>query len=363
MKKRGRGAIIAVLLVTLVIFGALYGAWSAITTVFEPPMTTRTTQIPLVIQSGESTTQIADDLYQKGLIRNPLAFRIWARIKGLDTRLQAGAYLLKPGMSIDGIIAKLLNGQPDERRLAVIDGWRLEQIAAQASKAGLSNFNQQQFLTYTHHPDQFPDRAKYPILQKAPSMEGLLFPDTYLIPINDNTVQVIDMMLDEFTNAVQPLVATAQQHQLSEYQMIILASIVQREAANTGQMPLIAGIYWNRQFKPTNETVGFLAADPTVVYGYVSDHLIASQANYWPDLNNLGTGTTVDPNSPWNTYTHKGLPPTPIASPNLAALKAAASPKPTNCYFFYNRPKDGAIVCEPTLEQIQQDEQRDHLNQ
>lgn len=354
---------IAVCLVALVVFGVIYGAWSTLTTVFAAPAATQNGHITLVVQDGETTAQIADDLYAKGLIRNPLAFRIWARIKGLDTKLQAGAYLLTPGMNIDGIIAKLLEAQPDEKRLAVIDGWRLEQIAAKAGTLGLASFSTQDFLKYTHHPNQFPDAAKYPILQKAPSMEGLLFPDTYLIPLNYNTVQVIDMMLDEFTNVAQPLIVTAQKHQLNEYQMVILASIVQREASSAAQMPLIAGIYWNRLFQPTSETAGFLSSDPTVEYAYITDHLSASLTNYWPDLNSLGTGTSVEPNSPWNTYTNKGLPPTPIASSNSDALKAAASPSQTNCYFFYTKPKDGSLVCEATFAKIQADEQRDHLNQ
>jgi UPF0755 protein len=357
MKKRGHGAMIAVFLVTIVIFGVTYGAWTTVTTVFAPPALTQTTQISLVIQSGETTPEIADDLYKRGLIRNPLAFRIWARVKGLDTQLQAGAYLLTPGMSIDQMIAKLQNGQPDEKRLAVIDGWRLEQIAAQASQAGLANFNEQQFLTYTHHPGQFPDAAKFPILQNAPSMEGLLYPDTYLIPASYNTVQVIDMMLTEFDQVVQQnnLVALAQQHQLTEYQMVVLASIAQREASNAGQMPLIAGIYWKRIYQPSSDVGGpYLKSDPTVEYARETDNP-PSDGKYWQDLNNFGTGPQVDPNSPWNTYTHSGWTPTPIASPNLYALKAAASPAQTNCYYFFSKP-DGSLVCEPTYRLMLQNE-------
>jgi UPF0755 protein len=358
MKKRGRGAMIAVFLVTIVVFGAMYGAWTTITGVFSPPAITQTTQISLVIQSGETTPEIADDLYKKGLIRNPLAFRIWARIKGLDTQLQAGAYLLTSGISIDQIIAKLQNGQPDEKRLAVIDGWRLEQIAAQASQAGLTNFNEQQFLTYTHHPGQFPDAAKFPILQNAPSMEGLLYPDTYLIPVNYNTVQVIDMMLTEFDQVVQQnnLVALAQQHQLSEYQMVVLASIAQREAANNGQMPLIAGIYWKRIYQPSSEIGPYLQADPTVQYAYDTDNPPSSAAKYWGHLGN--TGGKVYPSSHWNTYKYQGWPPTPIASPNLKALQAAASPAQTNCYYFLSNPKDGSLICASTYQKFQQLEQQ-----
>ena len=356
MRKRGRGALIAVFLLALIIFGVIYGAWSTITTVFEPPAATHTGPITLIVKDGETTAQIADDLYAHGLIRNPLAFRIWARIKGLDTRLQAGAYILTPGMSIDGIIAKLLQQQPDEKRLAVIPGWRLEQIAAQASTLGLVNFNKQDFLNYVHHPAQFPDQAKYPILQKATSMEGLLFPDTYLIPLNYNTVQVLDMMLNEFTQVVQQynLASQAQQHQLSLYTMVVLASIVQREAANVKQMPLIAGIYWKRIYQPSADVGSpILQADPTVQYGRDTDTPPASADGYWAPLNN--TGGKVDPNSRWNTYTHQGWPPTPIASPGLDALKAAASPAQTDCYYFFSK-KDGSLVCAPTYAQMLQKE-------
>jgi UPF0755 protein len=358
IKKRGRGAMIAVFLVALVVFGLIYGAWTTITTVFSPPAVTQTTQIPLVIQSGETTQGIADDLYKRGLIRNPLAFRIWARLKGLDTHLQAGAYQLTPGMNIDQIIAKLQNGQPDEKRLAVIDGWRLEQIAAQANSLGLSGFNEMQFLTYTHHPNQFPDAAKYPILQNTPSMEGLLFPNTYFIPVNYNTVQVIDTMLNGLNQVMQQynLAATAQQHQLSEYQMVILASIVQREAANNGQMPLIAGIYWKRIYQPSSEIGPYLQADPTVQYAYDTDNPPSSAAKYWGHLGN--TGGKVDPSSHWNTYKYQGWPPTPIASPNLKALQAAASPAQTNCYYFLSNPKDGSLICASTYQKFQQLEQQ-----
>ena len=357
MRKRGRGALIAVFLIALIIFGVIYGVWSTITTVFEPPAATHAGSITLIVKDGETTAQIADDLYARGLIRNPLAFRIWARLKGLDTRLQAGAYILTPGTSIDGIIAKLLQQQPDEKRLAVIDGWRVEQIAAQASTLGLVNFNEQDFLKYVHHPDQFPDRAQYPILQNAPSMEGLLFPDTYLIPLNYNTVQVLDMMLNEFTQVVQQynLAAQAQQHQFSLYNMIVLSSIVQREAAKTSQMPLIAGIYWKRIYQPSADVGGpYLKSDPTVEYARETDNPPANGV-YWQNLDNFGIGGNVDPNSRWNTYTHQGWPPTPIASPSLDALKAAASPAQTNCYYFFSK-KDGSLVCAPTYAQMLQEE-------
>jgi UPF0755 protein len=358
MNKRGRGAMIAVFLVAIVLFGVIYEAWNTVTTVFEPPATSQSHSVTLTIQPGETSTQIADDLYNKGLIRNTLAFTIWAKVKGLDNSLEAGVYVLTPGATIDGIIAKLQNGQPDEKRMVVLDGWRLEEIAAQDT-SGLPNFSKQDFLTYTHHLNKFPDAAKYPILQGKKSMEGLLYPDTYLIPVSYNTTQIIDMMLNEFTNAVQVnnLVAQAKQHQLNEYDMVILASIVQREAANAKQMPLIAGIYWNRVYQAANSDVGgaYLQADPTVLYAYYTDHPPAD-GKYWPNLGNLGSGNTVDPTSHWNTYKFPGWTPTPISSPNLAALKAAASPPKTKCYYFLTNPSDRSLVCTQTYPEFQQAE-------
>src|SRR5262249_2708421 len=136
-----------------------------------------------------------------------------------------------------------------------------------------------------------------------------------------------------------------------EYHMLILASIVQREAANTAQMPLIAGIYWNRIFAPSKETYGLMQADPTVQYAYDTDNPPSVQSRYWTPLKD--SGGNVDPNSPWNTYTKRGWPPTPISSPNLKALQAASSPQQTSCYYFLSK-KNGDLVCAKTLAEFQQ---------
>lgn len=362
MNKPKRGTIItitATVLLIVLLFAGFWGTWGAVANVLTVPTAHQTNKITLTIQPGETTQQIADELQNKGLIRNALVFRLWARIKGLDSSLQAGVYNLTPGLTIDQIIAKLQNGQPDAKSLLVISGWRLEQIANQIAALNLPNFSQADFLNFTHHPNLFPDAAKYPLLTNLTSMEGLLFPDTYAIPVNATTVQIIDLMLDDLNQVIQTrnLVAMAQQHNLTEYQMLTLASIVQREASNVGQMPLIAGIYWKRINQPSDDVGGaVLQSDPTVEYAYDTDHPPVPPAQYWVDLNQYGTGSTVEVDNPWNTYTHPGWPPTPISSPSLAALLAAASPQATNCYYFFTKPSDGSLICEPTYRQIQADE-------
>ncbi len=358
MKKRGqRGAIVAVLLLGLLIFGGIYFAWSMVTDVFQSASTDQGKTVAVVVQSGDGTRQIADELQAKGLIRNALAFRIWARIKGLDTHLQAGAYNLNTSMTIDAIISQLLNGQPDYYVLSIPEGFRIEQIAKRLGDAGMPRFKTQEFLNYTKNPAQFPDAARYPILESIPagdSMEGLLFPDTYLFPVNATARDVINMMLTEFTGKVQQnrLEALAKQNKMTLYQMVILASIVEREVIFEKDRPLVASVYWNRIYRPNNETVGLLDADPTVQYARDSQ---PATTTYWKPLQDVGSN--IAPNSPWNTYVQKGFPPTPICNPGLASMIAASSPATTDYYFFFSK-KDGTNVYAKTQAEFEADKQK-----
>src|SRR6266568_2649392 len=130
--KSGRGPIIsliALVLIVGVLFSGVSYAWGAAADVFSTPAA-GAKSIEIDINSGDTTVNIADELYAKGLIHNELAFRLWARIKGLDTQLKPGTYLITPGTSVDKIIATLLISHPNEKSVAVIDGRRLEQIAA-----------------------------------------------------------------------------------------------------------------------------------------------------------------------------------------------------------------------------------------
>jgi len=354
MKKRGqRGAIIAVLLLGLLIFGGVYFAWTTVTDIFQPVNTDQGKSVIIVVQNGDTAHTIADELQAKGLIRNALAFRIWARIKGLDIHLQAGAYNLKTDLTIDAIISQLL-AQPDYFVVSIPEGLRIEQIAQRLGAAGIPKFNTQEFLKYTKNPAQFPDAAKYPILKSIPSgsgMEGLLFPDTYLIPVNATTGDVVNMMLTEFSDKVQQnhLDVLAKQNRLSVYQMVILASIVEREVRFNQDRPLVASVFWNRIYKQNNETVGRLQDDPTVEYARDSQ---PGTTIYWKPLRDVGGN--IAPNNPWNTYTHAGLPPTPICSPGLASLKAAAAPTKTDYYYFLSK-KDGTIVYAKTKTEFEMD--------
>jgi UPF0755 protein len=343
----------------MLIFGGAYYTWITVTDIFQPVTTVGVSKtIPIEITQGETTAQIADDLVAKGLIRNALAFRVWARVKGLDTHLEAGIYRhLTTSMTISDIIDQLLNAQPDAIRVVIPEGWRIEQIAQRFASVGLANFKEQEFLKYSKHIDQFPDAGKYPLLKSVPagdSMEGLLFPASYQVVVNASARDVINLMLRAMSDNVQRyhLDSQAQKHHLTVYQMVILASLVEREVVFDQDRGGVASVYWNRIFAPTNGTVGFLESDPSVEYARDTEN---PPQHYWAELKDVGSNIAT--NSPWNTYVNKGLPPTPICSPGLASLQAAAAPPKTTYYYFVGK-KDGHIVFASTYDQFQQDVQQ-----
>ncbi len=364
MRRRSRAAIISVLLVAILIFVGVFWAWSTAIAIFQPTNSGQPGKnVSLVISKGETTNQIADDLQTKGLIRNALAFKVWARIKGLDRSLQAGVYKkLHPGMTISDIITQLQNAQPDAANVLVVEGWRLEQIAQAFANADprLHNFVAADFLKYAKNINEFPDASKDSLLALRPagqnSMEGLLFPATYEIPVDANATSVLDLMLNTTYSVLQQnnLIKEAQQQQLSAYKLLILASIVEREAVYSADRGNIASVYWNRLFSTAgmNQTGGLLQADPTVQY---ARDTLTPPKTYWQPLTDAPTN--IAPNSAWNTYNVAGLPPTPICSAGLASLQAAAQPPQTNYLYFFAQ-KNGHSVFATTYQQFQQLQQQ-----
>jgi UPF0755 protein len=357
MRRPGsRGAFISVFLLFALIFGGAYYGYTIGSGIFQPANPASNTPIAIHILPNETVEQIATDLQAKGLIRNALAFRIWVRIKGLDTKIQAGSYTkLTPSMPVDKIVDGLLNAQPDATYVIIPEGYRLEQIAQKFSAAGLPQFKSADFLKYTKNVNQFPDKAKYPVLKNLPggvnTMEGLLFPAGYDIPRDADASTVIGIMLTEMQKIVQDnkLMTVANQHKIdSVYTLLKFASIVEREARANDERGNIASVYWNRFYKQNAETAGFLDADPTVQYG--RDTQTPPKTTYWQPL--ADGGKNVAPDSPYNSYNTAGLPPTPICSPGLNSLLAAAAPPSTDYYYFFARKSDNKAVFAPTLQKF-----------
>jgi UPF0755 protein len=169
-------------------------------------------------------------------------------------------------------------------------------------------------------------------------MEGLLFPDTYYMLPNATARDLINTMLTEMTTKIKEkkIDQLAQQQKLSIYNVLIVASIVQREAGNKDEMGPIARVYLNRVYTDNGmaETNGYLQADPTVQYARDSEQ---PPTKYWQPLTAKGDQIATD--SPWNTYKNAGLPPTPICSPSQASLLGVVQAPPSNYLYFFADPK------------------------
>jgi UPF0755 protein len=278
------------------------------------------------IEIGESVDSIANHLEAVGLIRDAESFRSYLIYSGLDTSIQAGEYQLSTAMSALDIAHELQDATPEEVTFVVLPGWRVEEVAESLATSGLP-------ITY----DEFLDAAKTPpghfeFLSEASTVEGFLFPDSYIFSRHISSAEeMLAEMLRNFSAHLTPdLTDGFEQQGLTVYQAVTLASMVEREAVQGEEQPLIASVYLNR-FK-----IGMkLDADPTVQYAIGYNFL---QQTWWTNPLSL---LDLQVNSVYNTYIYAGLPPTPIANPSLEALRAVASPAETN-YLFFRAKCDGS---------------------
>jgi UPF0755 protein len=296
------------------------------------------TPVAFVIEPGESTGVIATNLRREGLIRIPQLFTLLVRMQGFDGNLQAGNYLLRPTMTMSQIISALQIGiKVEEKELTLVEGLRLEEIAAKVGAINLANVSEESFLAAARDGAAFkPNHFHLGNLPDDASLEGYLFPDTYRIASTATVSDVIETMLNRFDEQYATFEKEVRVPDVDVHKIVTMASIVQREATSPKEMPLIAAVFWNR-LKPENAGEfggGKLGSDPTVQY------VIGQPSNWWPkldtlsvdEINNAGANT---PRFAYNTRANGGLPPGPISSPGLDALRAAAQPDTTANYLYF----------------------------
>lgn len=270
------------------------------------------------IEIGESVNSVAAHLQEVGLIRDAEAFRSYLIYTGLDTSIQAGSYKLSPTMSAIDIAHEFQDATSEEVTFVILAGWRMEEIAAALPTSGLS-ITPEEFLATARSP-----MGGYDYLDGAMTTEGFLFPDSYIVGRNATVHELVNTFVRTFGLRLLPDLGNGFVLQnLTIYQAVTLASIVEREAVQNEERPLIASVYLNRLRMGMK-----LDADPTVQYAYGYDYLGRTWWKNPLDLQDLQF------DSPYNTYLYAGLPPTPIANPSLEALQAVAFPAQTNYYFF-----------------------------
>jgi UPF0755 protein len=294
-----------------------------------------------VIERDESVDSIGQRLHDEGLIRSPGYFRFLVRLTGSGSDIVAGRYRLDTAMSTSQILRTITSetaALAQEVSVRFVEGWRTEQFADALVDAGLIE-SPDQFMEATRD-QRWNDRFSF--LHTRPSnvaLEGYLFPDTYNFRMDSTPDDIIERLLRTFEERVTPqLISEADRLGMTLHQVIIIASIVEREAVNPEERSTIASVYYNRiaQGMP-------LQADPTVQYQ------VGTAGNWWPEL----TNADLQQNGRYNTYLNPNLPPGPICNPSMASILAALQPARTD-YLYFVATGDGGHAFARTYEEHQQ---------
>jgi UPF0755 protein len=318
------------------------------------------TPVTFVVEQGETASGVAIRLEEEGLVVNGDVFRRFMTYHGLDVSLEAGTYSLRPNMTMHDIAEALQHGGTSTVMVTIPEGWRMEQTGWLLEEQGLMRSDD--FLAHARSA-----QASYPWLADRPpgaSLEGYLFPDTYELTAETTPEALVDLMLATFDARIAPEIAgrlsgktifdleLGDYRPLTVYDVMILASIVEREAVVDEERPVIASVYYNR-LDPAHveETALRLSADPTIQYAKGFD---PDTGNWWNPML-PGEGQTIE--SPFNTFKVQGLPPGPIASPGLASILAVLGPADTD-YLYFHAIGDGSHVFASTLEEHLQNQQQ-----
>ncbi|MCB0045783.1 MAG: endolytic transglycosylase MltG [Caldilineaceae bacterium] len=305
---------------------------------------------PFVVYLGEPARFIAARLQAEGFINDADLFNLYLRVSGLERRIEAGNFMLADNMTMPEVAEALQNALFEEAVVTIPEGFRAEEIAERLAEANI--IEPDRFLQAVRNPRTLSIYEDYDFLQSLPdgaSLEGFLFPDTYRLPVFASTPElVIGSFLDNFQARVGSSGLIGGSSGLSGRDLVNLAAIVEREAVQSDERPLIASVYVNRLNSSCVSDVGgrYLQADPTVQYarGTVGD--------WWWEPTSIEEYGQVQ--SPYNTYLYEGLPPGPIANPGLSALDATRNPAQTAYCFFLGTGEDGRHVFAQTLAEHEQ---------
>ncbi len=304
---------------------------------------------PFVIYPGEAARFVAARLASEGFVVDADLMNLYLRVNSLERNIEAGNFMLAETMTIPEIADALQQASFEEVLVTLPEGMRAEEVAEKLAENYVIEIDT--FLSAVRQPQTLSIFADYDFLQALPAgatLEGLLFPDTYRFPVNaGRPEQVLSIFLDNFEAKVGDA-GLSGSGALKGYELLKLASIVEREAVQADERPIIASVYLNRLNGTCTAEVGgaYLQADPTVQYarGVVG--------NWWWKPQSLAEYSSVI--SPFNTYLNPGLPPTAIANPGLSAIQSTANPAQTAYCFFVATGDDGRHVFAQTYAEQEQ---------
>ncbi|MBP5180140.1 MAG: endolytic transglycosylase MltG [Clostridiales bacterium] len=284
--------------------------------------------IPFVIRTGDMTSDIADHLFELGLIDNTFMFSLLSKVNGFDGAYQAGTHYLLAGLDYDEIMFLLT-----QKSVSVVvtfpEGITYEEMKAKLHEAGLT-FSDEEMDECMDSPNLFTD---YRFVSQIALTEGrdhvlsgYLFPDTYEFDLNASPVTIISTMLNNTESKLyDEYYERAEAIGLTMDEVITLASIIQSESSNMTDMMYISAVFRNRM-NSDDESLRYLGSDATI-------NFIRRMNGLDPTLSVTATDLASD--SPYNTYTHQGLPPGPICMPGIDAIQAALYPEPNANYYYF----------------------------
>lgn len=268
---------------------------------------------PWVIQPGESLSDLSLALESEEVIPDRWALQLLAAIRGDSRRIRAGEYQIMEGITLPQLLNQLVEGDVVQHKVTIPEGWTIKELLERLNSIPEIRWN----------PSVTPETLLEHLGRTKGSAEGWFFPDTYLYTRNRDVVALLNQgyqrMVKELQQAWESRAAEANQL-TTPYQALILASIIEREAQREDERALISAVFHNRLRKKMR-----LQSDPTVIYG------LGDQ--FQGDL----TRSHLKQDTPYNTYTRKGLPPSPIALPGRASLLAALQPASSKALYFVGR--------------------------
>ncbi|MFI5366846.1 MAG: endolytic transglycosylase MltG [Candidatus Binatia bacterium] len=309
-------------IVALVLLGAAAAYWSWYD--LHTPAALPPGGAVVSVATGEPFRSTAARLQTAGVIRHARLVSLWARWHGLDHFVRSGDYRFDRPLSPLEVLAVLRSPTAALHRVTIPEGSTLHQVAEQLAAAGFGGPDQ--FLCLANDP-AFLARMDAP----ASGLEGYLFPDTYSFAWRTTPEQILTAMVERFREQTGLLQARRLDTGMSGEQMVILGSVIEKEAGAANERALVSAVFHNRL------QIGMpLQSDPTAVYGR--------------DAHGKPTAADLAVESPYNTYLHGGLPPGPICNPGRAALEAALNPAPVPYLYFVSR-NDGTHAFSRTLEE------------
>lgn len=302
LKSIGIGLVLALVLLTLVVVGQ-YGYF-----LLHP--VTPPGQRVIIIEAGSSLGSIAKRLKERGVIGNVTNFKLLARWREAGSHIQAGSYEFARAATPGEVLTRLTSGDTLQQSFTIPEGFSLSQIAEKLQAEGCGPASS--FMALAVDPDFIKSLGL-----EVDSLEGYLFPETYAFGPESSQDRLIRTMVRQAKKRLTPeLLGQASAVNLSEHELLTLASIIQKEAGNKAEMPIISSVFHNRLKKGMR-----LQADPTVTYGLT-------------EFSGRITKKHLATETPYNTYRISGLPAGPIACPGADALHAAANPADTDYLYF-----------------------------